>query len=279
MQFFSEGRTLNTGISDTFINPSHPHKIFTFILYDYYSLFTGKAWGCTRLDIVLAFSAGLLSFLSPCVLPMIPAYLSYIAGSSVAEINTPKSKANLILRSVCFVIGFSVVFILLGVTVSSISRIFSTHLSVIRKAGGILVFIFGLHMTGLIKIKALYSERRLLPHGKVSKKIGPLLLGMAFAAGWTPCVGPILSSILIYAGSMATVYKGVALLAVYSLGLAVPFLLSALTIGSLSNYLKKISKYLPLISVISGILMIIMGILIFTNKLTVFSRYFSTFNL
>lgn len=231
------------------------------------------------MDIVLAFSAGLLSFLSPCVLPLIPAYLSYIAGSAVSEISTPKAKANLIVRSVCFVIGFSVVFILLGVTVSSISRVFSANLSVIRKVGGILVFIFGLHITGMVKIKVLYSERRLLPYGKVGKKIGPLSLGMAFAAGWTPCVGPILSSILIYAGSMVTVYKGVILLAVYSLGLAVPFFLSALTIDNLSNYLQKISKYLPLISVISGILMMIMGILIFTNKLTVFSRYFSIFNL
>jgi cytochrome c-type biogenesis protein len=231
------------------------------------------------LDIILAFSAGLLSFLSPCVLPLIPAYLSYIAGSTAAELNTNKAKANLMIRSVFFVIGFSIVFILLGVTVSSISKLFSANLSLFTKAGGILVFVFGLHMTGLIKIKALYSEKRFLPNGNINKKIGPLFLGMAFAAGWTPCVGPILSSILIYAGSMATVYKGVALLSVYSLGLAVPFLLSALMISNFSGYFKKFSKFLPMVSVVSGILMMIMGILIFTDRLTILSRYFSAFNL
>lgn len=231
------------------------------------------------MDIILAFSAGLLSFLSPCVLPLIPAYLSYIAGSTAAELNTNKAKANLMIRSVFFVIGFSIVFILLGVTVSSISKLFSANLSLFAKAGGILVFVFGLHMTGLIKIKALYSEKRFLPNGNIDKKMGPLFLGMAFAAGWTPCVGPILSSILIYAGSMATVYKGVALLSVYSLGLAVPFLLSALMISNFSGYFKKFSKFLPVVSVVSGILMMIMGILIFTDRLTILSQYFSAFNL
>jgi len=231
------------------------------------------------LDIILAFSAGLLSFLSPCVLPLIPAYLSYIAGSTASELNTNKTKANLMIRSVFFVIGFSIVFILLGVTVSSVSKLFSANLGLLTKAGGILVFVFGLHMTGLIKIKALYSEKRFLQNRNISKKIGPLFLGMAFAAGWTPCVGPILSSILIYAGSMTTVYKGASLLSVYSLGLAVPFLLSALMVSNFAGYFKKFSKFLPVVSIASGILMMIMGILIFTDRLTLLSQYFSAFNL
>lgn len=229
---------------------------------------------CWRLDYILAFSAGLLSFLSPCVLPLIPAYLSYIAGSAASEIRTNKSKLNLMVRAVFFVIGFSLIFILLGVTVSSVSRLISGHLNILKKIGGILIFIFGLHMTGLIKIKALYSEKRLLPF---NTKIGPLFLGMAFAAGWTPCVGPILSSILIYAGSMETFYKGVMLLVLYSLGLALPFLLSAFLVGNLSGFFRKFSKYLPAISIISGILMMLMGILVFTDKLTLLSRYFSVF--
>lgn len=230
------------------------------------------------MDILLAFSAGLLSFLSPCVLPLVPAYLSYLAGSAVSEIQTPKARANLLFRSVCFIIGFSVVFILLGVTVSSLSRLFTANLGVIRKAGGILVFLFGLHMTGLFKIKALYKEKRFLPQGNFGRRIGPLFLGMAFAAGWTPCVGPILSSILIYAGSMETAGKGTFLLVVYSLGLAVPFFLSAYAVGSFAAFLKKFSKFLPLVSVFSGVLMMLMGALIFTDRLAVFGRYFGRLN-
>ena len=232
-----------------------------------------------QLDYVLALSAGLLSFLSPCILPLIPAYLSYIAGSAVSGTSNRNSKANLLVQSIGFIIGFSVIFILLGATASTIGKLLSTNLIIIKKAGGIIVFAFGLHMTGLVKIRALYSEKRLLPYGNVGKKTGALLLGMAFAAGWTPCVGPVLSSILIYAGSIATIYKGVMLLAAYSLGLAVPFFLSALMISHFSIYYKKIQKYIPLVSILSGILLMIMGILIFTDKLTIFNRYFSAFAL
>jgi cytochrome c-type biogenesis protein len=230
------------------------------------------------LDYILAFSAGLLSFLSPCVLPLIPAYLSYIAGSSVSEINTNKAKINLLIKSVFFIIGFSIVFIILGVSVSFLSKLLTANLKLVKQVGGILIIIFGLHMTGIFKIKILYSEKRILPSGNTKKNISSILLGMAFAAGWTPCIGPILSSILIYAGSMGTIKKGVSLLVVYSLGLAVPFLLSALLIGNLTSYLKKFSKYLPVVSVVSGILMIIMGILVFTNKLSLISQYFRFLN-
>jgi len=231
------------------------------------------------LDYILAFSAGILSFLSPCVLPLIPAYLSYLAGSSVSEINTNKAKMNLMIKSVFFVIGFSIVFIILGISVSSLSKLLSSNLTLLKQIGGILIIIFGLHMTGIFKIKFLYSEKRLLPSGQTKRNISSIFLGMAFAAGWTPCIGPILSSILIYAGSMETITKGVLLLVVYSLGLAVPFLLSALLIGNITKYLRKFAKYLPIVSVVSGILMIIMGILVFTNKLTLISQYFRFFNL
>ena len=230
------------------------------------------------MDIILAFSAGLLSFLSPCVLPLIPAYLSYISGSAVSDITTNKAKANLMIQSVFFVIGFSIIFILLGVSVSSISKLFSANLGIFKKVGGILIIVFGLHTSGLLKIKILYSEKRFLPRSNINKNVGSLFLGMAFAAGWTPCIGPILSSILIYAGSLATIYKGIMLLAVYSLGLAIPFLLSALLIGNFTKYFKKFYKFLPVVSAVSGIIMIIMGILIFTDKLTMISRYFNLFN-
>ncbi|MBP1995079.1 cytochrome c biogenesis CcdA family protein [Paenibacillus eucommiae] len=231
------------------------------------------------MDFILAFSAGLLSFLSPCVLPLIPLYLSYIVGSSVAELTTNKQKLNVVFKSILFILGFSIVFILLGVSVSSVSKLVSANLRIIQQIGGVLIVIFGLHMTGLFKIKWLYSEKRLLPSGSSGKNLGSILLGMAFAVGWTPCIGPILSSILIYAGSMQTIEKGVLLLAIYSLGLAVPFLLSALLIENLSIYLKKMSRYLPIVSIVSGVIMIVMGILVFTNKLEIFSQYGGLFNL
>jgi cytochrome c-type biogenesis protein len=228
-----------------------------------------------KVSFILAFSAGLLSFLSPCVLPLIPAYLSYIAGTAVSEINSNKAKRNLLLNSIFFIIGFSVVFIVLGATVSSISKLFAANLNIIKKVGGIVIIIFGLHMTGIFKIKMLYSERKFLPNGKSKNYISSIFLGMAFAFGWTPCIGPILSSILIYAGSMATIGKGILLLIMYSLGLAVPFFLSALLIGNSTNYIKKLSKFLPVVSVVSGIIMIIMGLLVFTNKLAIISRFFN----
>lgn len=230
------------------------------------------------MDYILAFSAGLLSFLSPCILPLIPAYLSYLAGSAVTELNTNKSKLQLLKQASLFVLGFSIVFITMGLTVSSISQIFTSNLSILKKIGGVLVFVFGLHMTGLIRIRALYHEKSFMPNAGLGWRIAPIFLGMAFALGWTPCVGPILSSILIYAGSMATVLKGTVLLSVYSLGLAVPFLLSALAVSHFADYFKKLKKYLPVVSIISGAVLMIMGILIFTDRLSIFNRYFNAVN-
>lgn len=231
-----------------------------------------------NVSFILAFSAGLLSFLSPCVLPLIPAYISYLTGSAVAEINTNKAKLNLLYKSIGFIIGFTIIFIIMGASISSLGKLFATNQGIFRKVGGILIIIFGLHTTGLFKIKMLYSEKRLLPFGDEKKNLSSILIGMAFATGWTPCIGPILSSILIYAGSMETIGTGILLLLMYSLGLAIPFMLTAFAIGSFSKYFKKFSKYLPLVSAISGILMIIMGILVFTNKLTILSRYLNFIN-
>ncbi|WP_336787576.1 cytochrome c biogenesis CcdA family protein [Paenibacillus sp. MMO-177] len=225
------------------------------------------------MDILLAFSAGLLSFLSPCVLPLIPVYLSYIAGTSATDLKDSSNKLTVISQTALFVLGFSILFVLLGISVSSVSRLLSEHMRLVQQIGGALIVVFGLHMTGLLRIKLLYSEKRFLPSGSPGKKTGALVLGMAFAVGWTPCIGPILSSILIYAGSMATLGKGVLLLSVYALGLAVPFLLSAVLIDNLSAYLRKVTKHLPKISVASGLVMMLMGVLVFTNQLEVFSKY------
>lgn len=231
-----------------------------------------------NISFILAFSAGLLSFLSPCVLPLIPAYISYLTGSAVADINTNKARMNLFYKSLGFIIGFTIVFIIMGLSISSLGKLFASNQGVLRKVGGILIVIFGIHTMGVFKIKLLYSEKRLIPFGSGKKNLSSVFIGMAFATGWTPCIGPILSSILIYAGSMETIGKGISLLFVYSLGLAIPFLLTALAIGNFSKYFRKFSKYLPAVSVISGVLMIIMGILVFTNKLAILSRYLNFIN-
>lgn len=231
------------------------------------------------MSLLLAFSAGLLSFLSPCVLPLVPAYITYITGSTVAELNSGKARLHTVYKSLGFVLGFSLVFIAMGASLTSIGKLLITNMDVFRKIGGILIVFFGIHITGLIKIKTLYYEKRLIPFEKLSKNISSVFIGMAFAAGWTPCVGPILASILIYAGSMETISMGILLLTAYSLGLAVPFILTAYAIGSFSEFFKRISRHLNTISIISGILLIIMGVLIFTNKISMLSQYFDFFNI
>lgn len=229
-------------------------------------------------SIILAFSAGLLSFLSPCVLPLAPAYVTYLTGSSIEDLNDKKSKPFVLYKSVGFVLGFSILFIIMGASVSSLGKLFVSNQMILKRIGGILVILFGLHATGLFKIKYFYYEKKLFAFKKIGGPFGSFLMGMAFAAGWTPCIGPILSSILIYAGSTATLGKGILLLSIYSVGLAVPFILTALAIGSMSKQIRKFSRYFPIVSAVSGIIMIIMGIMIFTDKLTILNRAFNFLN-
>lgn len=230
------------------------------------------------ISLLLAFSAGLLSFLSPCVLPLIPAYVSYLTGSSIEELKDDKAKFSTLYKSFGFVLGFSIIFILMGVSITSLGKLLITHKDLLRKVGGTLIIVFGLHTIGVFKVKLFYGEKRFLLFDKVKGPFSSVIMGMAFAAGWTPCIGPILSSILIYATSMDSVGKGVLLLTMYSLGLAVPFILAAMAIGSFMEQFKRFSKYLPIVSTVSGVLMIIMGIMIFLNKLAILSQYASFVN-
>lgn len=231
-----------------------------------------------NISIFLAFSAGLLSFLSPCVLPLVPAYVSYLTGSSIEDLNDSRAKLITLYKSLGFVFGFSIVFIFMGASITTIGKLLILHQMIFREIGGLLIVVFGLHTAGIFKIKLFYHEKRLISFNKIQGKLSPVIMGMAFAAGWTPCIGPILSSILIYATSMETINRGILLLIMYSLGLAVPFILTALAIGNFSKQFKKFSKYLPVVSMLSGILMIIMGIMVFTNRMSVLSRYFNFFN-
>lgn len=231
-----------------------------------------------NISILLAFSAGLLSFLSPCVLPLIPAYISYLTGSSVEELKHEKPNILTLYRSFGFILGFSIIFILMGLSITSISKILISHKDLFRKIGAIIIILFGLHTIGVFKIKLLYREKRFLYSSKITSSFGAVIMGMAFAAGWTPCIGPILSSILIYATSMDSIGNGTLLLVAYSVGLAVPFILTAMFIGVFTNQIRKYSKYLPIISIVSGVLIIVLGILIFTNRLAVLSQYTSFIN-
>jgi cytochrome c-type biogenesis protein len=227
---------------------------------------------------MLAFSAGLLSFLSPCVLPLVPAYVSYLTGSAIKDLSQGKAKLYTLYKAIGFTLGFSIIFIIMGLSITTLGKYFDQYQDYIRIIGGVLVIVFGLHITGLIKIKYLYYEKRLTEPGKLGSGASSILLGMAFATGWTPCIGPILMSILIYAGSMSTIYKGVLLLIAYSIGLALPFIFTALLIESFSKYFRKISKYMPLISAISGFLVIGVGLIILFDKFLRFSSYFNFFN-
>lgn len=225
-----------------------------------------------NISILLAFSAGLLSFLSPCVLPLVPAYITYLTGASIQDINTNKTKLNALYKSIGFVIGFSLIFIIMGASFSTLGKLLLNNQEIFRKIGGLLIILFGLHITGLFKIKIFNVEKRFLSRFEFKGRFGSVFMGMAFAAGWTPCIGPILSSILIYASSMDTILKGILLLVAYSLGLAVPFLLTAFAIDNLSKYFRKMTPYLPIISVLSGIIVIVMGVMVFTNKVNLLSR-------
>ncbi len=230
------------------------------------------------ISILLAFSAGLLSFLSPCVLPLVPAYVSYLTGSSIEELKDDKAKFLTLYKSFGFVLGFSIIFILMGLSITTLGKLLITHKDLFRKVGGTIIVIFGMHTTGVFKVKLFYREKRYLYFDKIKGPFSSVIMGMAFATGWTPCIGPILSSILIYATSMNSIGTGVLLLVMYSLGLAVPFILTAMAIESFTKQFRKFSKYLPIISTISGILMIIMGIMIFTNQLSKLSQYLDFIN-
>lgn len=215
-----------------------------------------------------AFAAGLLSFLSPCILPLIPAYFSFITGLSLDELTAGKqnTRKKVILSTLAYVAGFSFVFILFGASASFLGSMFTKYAFVIRYLGGGIILIFGLHLLGVINIQALAFEKRLHLKQKPVHLAGTFVVGMAFGAGWSPCIGPLLGSILIVAGNQETLFQGIWLLAFYSAGLALPFILMSVFITSLMTVMKKATRYIGIINKTAGALLIFMGLLLIFDK-------------
>lgn len=232
----------------------------------------------------LAFLAGLLSFLSPCVLPLIPSYVSVITGLSFENLTSLKDASDeeragikmvTIKNSAAFVLGFSSIFIGLGASSSEIGQWLFLYQHMIRIVGGIVIIIFGLFISGILKPGFLMRERRFHMDVRRAGYAGAFLIGMTFAAGWTPCIGPILGSILLVAATKGSAFYGLKLLAVYSLGLAVPFFAAALALNSFLSYSRRIMKFMPAVMVISGIIMIGFGVLLLTNHVRELTGFLS----
>jgi len=225
-----------------------------------------------NINLLIAFAAGVLSFLSPCVLPLVPAYIGFLSGASLAE--APRQRRMTLTQAACFVLGFGLVFTALGASVGLIGYALYDSLPLIRQVGGLLLIVLGLQMIGILRIPALYQTRQFhyQPTGPMNY-LTATLVGVFFAAGWTPCVGPVLAGILLLASTTQTVGQGAILLALYSLGLGLPFLLTALALDRVSHYLKRLNRYGHLVEWISGGLLIVMGILLLTNLLARLSAY------
>ena len=228
---------------------------------------------------LVAFAAGFLSFLSPCVLPLVPGYISLMSGVSVEKLKEGEGGATraVALNALLFILGFSLVFIGMGASASAVGGFLTEYRSILFKIAGVIIILFGVFLLGLLKIPALYREQRY--QGKVGRgKLSSFLLGLAFAFGWTPCIGPILGALLLLAATKETVTEGVFLLAVYSLGLGIPFFLTALGINKFLAFYKGFRRYLQWVERFAGVLLIAIGVLVFTNQLTWLSRYFTFFN-
>src|SRR6476646_2576986 len=229
---------------------------------------------------IAAFLAGLVSFLSPCVLPLVPGYISLISGAGVEELKAQESRllGRVMLNSIGFILGFSVVFITLGAISTEVEQLMARYKSVLAQVAGVVIILFGLHLTGLFRINALYSDKRLHSVKGGSTMGGSFLIGFAFAFGWTPCVGPILAVILGFAAAQDSVMKGVILLAVYSLGLAVPFLMTALLMGRFMKFYSGFRRHMHAVEVASGALLIVLGALLVFGRFTIISNYLSFLN-
>lgn len=238
----------------------------------------------TTLDITFATfaaagGAGVVSFLSPCVLPLAPAYLCFIAGASLDEVLGDDGAVEramgrrVALAAFAFVLGFSTVFVLMGASASAINRLIVEYVDILAKVAGAVIVLFGLHFMGLLRISPLYREIRFNPAASPSGPVGAYVVGLAFAFGWTPCVGPVLATVLTIAASRDSLGYGVSLLAVYALGLGIPFMIAALCLGPFMNFLRRFRRHVRKVEIATGALLAATGVLVFTGALSTFGFY------
>ena len=217
-----------------------------------------------------AFFAGIISFFSPCVLPLIPAYFTFITGLSLDELTgdqNRETRIKVIISTIAYIAGFSTVFVILGASASLAGGVIEEYRDIIRIVGGIVIIIFGIHLTGLLQIPGLHFEKRIHMNKKPLHIFGTFLIGMAFGAGWSPCIGPLLGSILIIASNQETVWHGIGLLSLFSAGMAIPFLLISVFINYILVFLKRMSKVIKYINMVAGVLLILLGVALVANKM------------
>jgi cytochrome c-type biogenesis protein len=232
-------------------------------------------------QILFAFGAGIISFLSPCVLPLVPGYISIISGSSLDQLKASQDSSvfrTVLVNSVMFIVGFSITFILLGASASWIGQVLLSRQRLLAQLAGLVLIVFGVHLLGIIKIKALYQDKRFHNVAKPRGAIGALVIGFAFAFGWTPCIGPILAGILALASTQDSVTQGMSLLAVYSAGLGVPFLLTSLALNRFLAFYSRFKRHFRAVEIASGALVITVGVLIMTGSFTRLASWLSFLN-
>jgi cytochrome c-type biogenesis protein len=230
-----------------------------------------------NVSMVVAFSAGIFSFLSPCVLPLFPSYLSFITGMSVEQLQEPGTRGaerwRVIAHSLAFIAGFSMVFIGMGASFSVLGQVLIERRDLIRQVGGALIILFGLYIAGFLPLGWLGRYKQIQLRSKPAGLVGSWLVGVTFAIGWTPCVGPILGSILSLAGTAETVGTGIALLGAYSAGLALPFFLSSLALGAFLVAFRRFRPWIPVVERVAGVLLVAVGLLVLTNYFIVLNAY------
>ncbi|MDQ0299861.1 cytochrome c-type biogenesis protein [Salibacterium salarium] len=227
-----------------------------------------------EISIWLAFGAGIVSFLTPCIFPLVPAYLAQLTGTTVENNQIQVERRIILSRSLGFILGFTIVFLLLGASSTFLGELFFSNSQLIEQLGGIIIVLFGLQMTGIISIKALLTDKKVHRNPKKSTSFaGSVLFGLLFAAGWSPCIGLVLGSILALASGSGTMLSGMFMLFIYSMGLGLPFLLVGLIYSKSLNKLKRLNKWMPRIQKISGGIMIILGIMLFTGYFQMLSSY------
>lgn len=233
--------------------------------------------GSENISILVALSAGLISFLSPCILPLIPFYLAFITGISLEELTSEESlrqvRTKVVLNSLMFILGFSLIFVALGASATFLGKFLSRNIRWLEMVGGALVILFGIHFTGIFRLRFLDREKKVHLKSKPLGYLGTALVGVAFGAGWTPCVGPILGSILTMAATTQNIAKGMVMLAFYSLGIALPFFVSGLILHKFFEYFQSIRKYFKVITAVGGALLIIVGILLISGYFSAMTSY------